>query len=232
MTSAMTGTAASAAIGTATGELRVPVVRADASRLAELAQRSEMRYLAFLAEVLSAEVDERSEWRRGHRVSEAKFPRVKRLSDFDLAAAPTVNPVTIATLAAPATWMPAGEIYVANVEEADLGGRPWTKSHGQGGCGACSGRPCKQPDVPWMCHGVAGGRVQEARPDLGRKTSQNLLDRCHRVTEWIYSNEPNGPDRVLGHGLGGFLGREPLPQVSALSATRCLSTSAQAAQEL
>ena len=54
MTSKMTDTAAAAAIGAATRELRLPVVRADAGRLAEIAQRSQQSYLAFLAEVLSA----------------------------------------------------------------------------------------------------------------------------------------------------------------------------------
>ncbi|MCP4963736.1 MAG: ATP-binding protein, partial [bacterium] len=47
-----------------------------------------------------AEVDARSERRRQRRIKEARFPRLKRLADFDLTAAPTVNPATIATLAA------------------------------------------------------------------------------------------------------------------------------------
>ena len=60
----MTDTAAAAAIGAATRELRLPVVRTGAARLADIAQRSQQSYLAFLAEVLSAEVDERIEHRR------------------------------------------------------------------------------------------------------------------------------------------------------------------------
>lgn len=111
MTTTMTDTAAAAAIGAATRELRLPVVRSDAARLAEIAQRSQMSYLAFLAEVLSAEVDERSERRRARRVSDARFPRVKRLADFDLAAAPSVNPATINTLAGGA-YLDAGEPVV------------------------------------------------------------------------------------------------------------------------
>jgi DNA replication protein DnaC len=67
--------------------------------------------LAFLAEVLAAEVDERAERRRARRVHEARFPRLKRLADFDLAAAPSVNPATIATLAAGA-YMDSGEPVV------------------------------------------------------------------------------------------------------------------------
>jgi DNA replication protein DnaC len=95
----MTDTAATAAIGAATRELRLPVVRKDAGRLAEIAERSQISYLAFLAEVLSVEVDERAERRRQRRVTEAKFPRIKRLADFDVSSATTVNPATLATLA-------------------------------------------------------------------------------------------------------------------------------------
>jgi DNA replication protein DnaC len=54
---------------------------------------------AFLADVLAAEVDQRAERRRQRRIHEADFPRTKRLADFDLDAAPTINPATIATLA-------------------------------------------------------------------------------------------------------------------------------------
>jgi DNA replication protein DnaC len=108
---AMTDTAAVAAIGAATRELRLPVVRTDAARLAEIAGRSQLSYLAFLAEVLSAEIDERAERRRTRRIHEARFPRLKRLGDFDLGAAPTVNPATIAALAA-GGYLDAGEPVV------------------------------------------------------------------------------------------------------------------------
>jgi DNA replication protein DnaC len=87
------------------------VVRADAAHMAEVAQRSQASYLGFLAEVLAAEVDERAERRRARRVHEARFPRMKRLADFDLSAAPSVNPATIATLAGGA-YMDAGEPVV------------------------------------------------------------------------------------------------------------------------
>jgi DNA replication protein DnaC len=111
MTTTMTDTAALASIGAATRELRLPVVRAEGAHMAEVAQRAQATYLAFLAEVLAAEVDERAERRRQRRVHEARFPRLKRLADFDLAAAPSVNPATIATLAAGA-YMDAGEPVV------------------------------------------------------------------------------------------------------------------------
>jgi DNA replication protein DnaC len=107
----MTDTAAVASIGAATRDLRLPVVRSEAARLAELAQRNQLSYLAFLAEVLAVEVDDRTERRRQRRITEARFPRIKRLGDFDLSAAPTVNPATIATLAS-GSYLDAGEPVV------------------------------------------------------------------------------------------------------------------------
>jgi DNA replication protein DnaC len=107
----MTDTAAKAAIGAAARELHLPTVRAEAIRLAEVAQRNRLSYLAFLAEMLSAEVDDRAERRRERRIHEATFPRLKRLADFDLTAAPTVNPATIATLAS-GSYLEAGDPVV------------------------------------------------------------------------------------------------------------------------
>lgn len=107
----MTDNAALASIGAATRELRLPVVRSEAPRLAELAARGQMGHLAYLSEVLSAEVDERTERRRRRRVAEARFPRLKRLVDFDLGAAPTVSPAVLASLAS-CSYLDAGEPVV------------------------------------------------------------------------------------------------------------------------
>lgn len=109
--STTTDTAAAAAIEAAARELKLPMVRAQAARLAADAHRSKLSYLAFLAELLEAEVDSRSERRRQRRINEARFPRLKRLADFDLDAAPTVNPATIATLAT-GNYIAAGDPVV------------------------------------------------------------------------------------------------------------------------
>ncbi|HEY7010231.1 MAG TPA: IS21-like element helper ATPase IstB [Jatrophihabitantaceae bacterium] len=96
-----TDTAALAAIDAATRELHLPGIRDHAGRLAAQAQRTKATYLGFLAEMLSVELDDRAERRRTRRIHEARFPRMKRLADFNFdAAAATVNPATIATLAA------------------------------------------------------------------------------------------------------------------------------------
>lgn len=114
--------AARAAIGAAARELHLPAVRTEADRLAEEADRSRLSYLGFLAEVLAAEVDERADRRRHRRIQEARFPRMKRLADFDLDATPGINPATLATLAAGA-YLNTGEPVVL------LGNSGTGKSH-------------------------------------------------------------------------------------------------------
>jgi hypothetical protein len=54
-------------------------IRAEAERLAFIAERTQMSYLAYLAEVLSAEVDERGEHRRQRRIAEALPARQEAL---------------------------------------------------------------------------------------------------------------------------------------------------------
>ena len=93
-------TAAQAAINAAARELHLPTVRAEAERLAETAVREQQTHRGYLAEVLAAEVDDRSERRRTRRINEAKFPRIKRLTEFNIDAVPSITPATIAHLAA------------------------------------------------------------------------------------------------------------------------------------
>ncbi|MDP9387496.1 MAG: ATP-binding protein [Actinomycetota bacterium] len=104
---AMTEPAAEAAISAAACVLHLPTVRADAARLADDAARAGLTHRAYLAEVLAAEVDERDARRRQRRVAEARFPRIRRLEDFDLSAAPSVNPASFAAIAS-LSWVEAG----------------------------------------------------------------------------------------------------------------------------
>ena len=104
-------TAALAAIGAAARELKLPTVRADAARLAEIAVRERQTHLGYLAEILSAEIDDRTGRRRTRRIAEARFPRIKRLADFNPDAIPGIA-ATLAALAAGA-WIDAGEPVVA-----------------------------------------------------------------------------------------------------------------------
>ena len=108
---ALTDPAAEAAIGAACRALHLPTIRAEAARIATVAARERLSHKAYLAEVLTAECDDRDSRRRIRRVNEAKFPRAKRLADFDLHAHPTLPPATLAHLAGGA-WIDAGEPVV------------------------------------------------------------------------------------------------------------------------
>jgi DNA replication protein DnaC len=96
----MTEPAAEAAIRVACRELHLPTIAAEAARIADDAARERLTHRGFLAEVLAAEVDERANRRRARRLHEARFPRMKRLEDFDCAVAPGVPPTTVAALQA------------------------------------------------------------------------------------------------------------------------------------
>jgi DNA replication protein DnaC len=107
----VTDAAAQAAIGAAARELHLPTVRDQATALAEIAARQRHTHLGYLAEVLSAELDDRSARRRARRIAEAKFPRLKRLADFTTATVPSITPAQLARLATGA-YIDAGEPVV------------------------------------------------------------------------------------------------------------------------
>lgn len=108
---ALSNPAAEAAIHTACRTLQLPTVRAEAVAMATAAAKQRLSHQAFLAEVLIAECDERDARRQLRRVHEAKFPRTKRLTDFDTQAVPDLPPATLAHLASGA-WIDKGEPLV------------------------------------------------------------------------------------------------------------------------
>ena len=110
--SPITEAAAQAAIGAAARDLHLPTIRDEAARLAEIAVRERQSHLIYLAEVLSAEVDDRAERRRARRIGEAKFPRLKHLADFNLDAVPSIQPAVLAALASGA-YLDAGQPIIA-----------------------------------------------------------------------------------------------------------------------
>jgi DNA replication protein DnaC len=110
VTGPLTEPAADAAIAAAARSLALPTVRAEASAFADAAARDQITHRAYLAELLSAEVDARTERRRLRRRKEARFPRVKTLDTFDVVATP-IEPATIAALAA-GGWIDRGEPVV------------------------------------------------------------------------------------------------------------------------
>lgn len=104
----MTEQAADAAIDQACRGLRLPSMRAQFAQLADAAEREQLTYRGFLAELLMVECDDRDRRRSERRIRGAGFPRQKWLDDFEYSANPNINPATINTLATCA-WVRAGE---------------------------------------------------------------------------------------------------------------------------
>lgn len=100
--------AADAAVDQACRQLRLPSVRTLFADMVSTAEKEQLTYQGFLAELLLAECDDRARRRSVRRVKAAGFPREKWLGDFDFEANPNINPATIHTLATSA-WVRAGQ---------------------------------------------------------------------------------------------------------------------------
>ncbi len=103
--------AATASVLAAARALGLPTVRTDAVPVAEAAARARLSHLAYLSEILGAECSDREARRKIRRVKEAKFPRTKRIEDFDTSMVADLPPATLAHLAT-GTWIDAGEPLV------------------------------------------------------------------------------------------------------------------------
>ena len=73
-----------------------------------VAEKEQLTYQGFLAELLLAECDDRTRRRSIRRVKAAGFPRDRWLADFDFDANPNINPATIHTLAG-CGWIRSGQ---------------------------------------------------------------------------------------------------------------------------
>ena len=104
----VTEPAAAAAIDTACRVLRLPTMRARYAEIAGAAEREQLSYLGFLAELMMAECDDRDERGAQRRVAAAGFPRMKRLAEFDYAANPAITPAVVNQLAT-GGWVKAGQ---------------------------------------------------------------------------------------------------------------------------
>ncbi|NYE20009.1 DNA replication protein DnaC [Microbacterium immunditiarum] len=104
----MTEEAAATAVDQACRRLRLPTIRAVMDEAVKIAEREQLTYKGFLAELLLAECDDRDRRSVIRRVAAAGFPRQKWLGDFDFDANPNINPATIHTLAT-GDWIRRGD---------------------------------------------------------------------------------------------------------------------------
>ena len=80
-------------------ELKLPTIKRRFRTLADEATRAQQTPLAYLAALLEAEVQERSERRERRRMLDARFPVLKRLEEFRFTDNENVPQATIAALA-------------------------------------------------------------------------------------------------------------------------------------
>ncbi|MFF5213613.1 IS21-like element helper ATPase IstB, partial [Streptosporangium sp. NPDC000396] len=98
-TRGITETAAETAIEAACRALRLPTLRAHYAEIADRAEREQLTYRGFLAELFMIECDERDRRKADRQLRAAAFPRPKWLKDFDYDANPNIEAATINTLA-------------------------------------------------------------------------------------------------------------------------------------
>ena len=169
MSAPVTEQAAELAITAACRALRLPTVREQAAPLAEAAVRDRLTHRGYLAEVLGAELDDREARRRERRIAEARFPRLKYLAEFELAAAPTIDPAMLAALER-GEWIAAGEPVVL------LGDSGTGKSHLLIGLGVAA---CQRGlRVRYV---TAAGLVNELAEAVDERTLSRVIARYGRL---------------------------------------------------
>ena len=104
----VTDHAADAAIDQACRVLRLPTIRGRFGEIADAAEREQLTYRGFLAELLMGECEDRDRRRAERQVRGAGFPRAKWLADFDYGANPGIVPAVVATLAT-CDWVRKGQ---------------------------------------------------------------------------------------------------------------------------
>ncbi|MGW1757611.1 ATP-binding protein [Streptomyces mirabilis] len=103
----LTEQAADAAVDNACRMLRLPTIRAQYPAMTEAAEREQLTYRGFLAELLMAECDDRDRRRSERRIKAAGFPRQKALKDFDFDANSNIEPAIVHSLAS-CDWVRKG----------------------------------------------------------------------------------------------------------------------------
>jgi DNA replication protein DnaC len=106
--------AASAILTSYLTQLRLPTMAASCAAVAREAAASNLDYLAFLTLLCGQEVAQREQTQAARRIAQAQFPWPKTLDEFDVSAAPTVQPAAVlqlvsgACVRAPEHWRVLG----------------------------------------------------------------------------------------------------------------------------
>ena len=171
-------------------ELHLPAIRSRFRQLAAEAAREQQTPLAYLAALLQAEVQERSERRERRRLLDARFPLIKRLEEFRFQDNPKVPQATIAALAE-GSWIDDREGVIL-IGESGTG-----KTHLATALGVCA---CQQGRrVRFTTLAGLATELQEAdsRRELGRVVGRYTRTEVVILDELGYLGLPEGAAELV-----------------------------------
>ena len=171
-------------------ELHLPAIRSRFRPLAAEAAREQQTPLAYLAALLQAEVQERSERRERRRLLDARFPLIKRLEEFRFEDNPKVPQATIAALAE-GSWIDDREGVIL-IGESGTG-----KTHLATALGVCA---CQQGRrVRFTTLAGLATELQEAdsRRELGRVIGRYTRTEVVILDELGYLGLPEGAAELV-----------------------------------
>ncbi|MGW7367064.1 ATP-binding protein [Streptomyces sp. NPDC054841] len=175
-------------------ELRLPAFRERFIDLATTARREQATYKQFLLDLLQVELADRDLRRQQRLLRLARFPRPKRLEDFDFAKNPNVTPEVVADLKSP-TWVREGRPLVL------IGDSGTGKSHlliGIGTAIAEAGLSVRYTATSALVNELAeADAARRLSSVIARYSKIDLLclDLC-RVRDYAESVAGDGPFRV------------------------------------
>jgi len=171
-------------------ELHLPAIRTRFRSLAAEATREQQTPLAYLAALLEAEMQERSERRERRRLIDARFPIIKRLEEFRYQDNPNVQPATIAALA-DGSWIDDRESIIL-IGESGTG-----KTMLATGLAVCA---CQQGRrVRFTTLAALATELQEAdsRKELARVVGRYTRIEVLALDELGYLNLPDGAAELV-----------------------------------
>lgn len=161
-------------------QLKLPTIAKNYGRLVEEAQLNKVGYLEYLCCLLELEVQHRAENKRRTCLSEAKFPTVKSLENFQFEEIPLLNKALVLKLFG-GQYLAAGENIVF------IGGQGTGKTHLSIALGvaACNeGKTVRFYTVADLVHQLVEARDQKQVLNLQQKLAKHdllILDELGRV---------------------------------------------------
>jgi DNA replication protein DnaC len=171
-------------------ELHLPAIRARFRSLAAEAAREQQTPLAYLAALLEAEVQERSERRERRRLIDARFPLIKRLEEFRFADNPKVPQATIAALAE-GTWIDDRESVILIGES---GSGKTMLATALAVCACQQGRRVRFTTLAALANEL---QEAESRRELGRVVGRYTRVELLVLDELGYLNLPDGAAELV-----------------------------------